>query len=1076
MNGAMIPRSHDPQALLIHRDFLQRLAAGLLADPSAAEDAVQETWLAVASEPPEAGSTRSIRAWLATVTRNAARQIGRSERNRRRRQQRSSRPEATPSVQDIAVREELRRDVVAAVLALPATAREAILLRYYEDLPPREIARRLDVPVETVRTRIKRGVARLRDELDAAYGGDRDWRAAMIPMAGLPFVRGVASSTSGLSVAFVAKLVLLLAMIPLLIFGWSRLDAPGDTPPDRNRIAATGIAAAPSDATSPAEPVPVPTDGEPLPVSATSPSSGLEGWIVDERDGSGLGGHPVVLSGIPLESLDDVNAARSADVAEIREAWIERRTVTDTDGGFRFDDLPSGAFLLLLPIHDGYIGMTGAVVLTGMGGLALPVLRPMVEGQAVSAGLVPPPTLAIAASSRDTVTVRRARGALLRGRVIDRDGGGIGDARVAVWPSLLIDARLNDRDLDALFGSFATSVRTDETGAFELSGAVGAIRLVADAAGFHPSGVSLAIEMGDDTVDSSIVLDRELAWIVAGLVRDAGGQPIAGADVHVIDPDADGVWVPDARTDLALYPVDSPHAVTDTAGRFELPVVGTAGSRPYLRVAADGYRTAVGERFEPRAAQRDEYIVELERARPIRFRVVDARDGSPVEPVRVIEQTRSTLVTHDDVRGVTETVNDPSSGPLRLVIEHPEYETGSFDSATDTWDADSVVTLRLEPVPWVIRGAILTGDGTPAPRTFAVPGAVGGRREEPLFQLKVFRHDPTRLLDAGGYPTTPMTGDLVAAGAASHDATSGAFEIPLSSDWTEDEAWVVVELRGAGRIVQSTVRGGDDLLFRVDAAAAVREQCMLAVRAVSGREGIPVGDFFCSVYRDDGRRIYPTVYFAADGSRILPLPDPGRYDLRVRARHFGATWVDGVDVGRGEFVGPLDVTLGRECILQGVVTGTVPGALGGLWVQVFDDRGREVASTSTATEGEPAFAIVGLGPGRYTLRTRHHGFVAEQVVTLDENEVAGVELELRPAVPVTYRFDNLGRLDQPVFVVRDALGRRIYEHAGVRPEYPPTDSLLPGTYEAVLYGPSVGIVVARFSVPRSMEPVEVWIE
>ena len=40
-----------------------------------------------------------------------------------------------------------------------------MLLRFWEDLPPREIAKRMQAPVETVRTRIKRGLQELRGSL-----------------------------------------------------------------------------------------------------------------------------------------------------------------------------------------------------------------------------------------------------------------------------------------------------------------------------------------------------------------------------------------------------------------------------------------------------------------------------------------------------------------------------------------------------------------------------------------------------------------------------------------------------------------------------------------------------------------------------------------------------------------------------------------------------------------------------------------------------------------------------------------------------------------------------------------------
>jgi hypothetical protein len=56
-------------------------------------------------------------------------------------------------------------------------------MRYFDDLPPREIAARTGVPVETARTQVKRGLKRLREALDDRHGGRRaSWIASMLPL------------------------------------------------------------------------------------------------------------------------------------------------------------------------------------------------------------------------------------------------------------------------------------------------------------------------------------------------------------------------------------------------------------------------------------------------------------------------------------------------------------------------------------------------------------------------------------------------------------------------------------------------------------------------------------------------------------------------------------------------------------------------------------------------------------------------------------------------------------------------------------------------------------------------------
>jgi RNA polymerase sigma-70 factor (ECF subfamily) len=53
------------------------------------------------------------------------------------------------------------------IAALPTSARAVMLLRYQEDLDPVEIARTLDMPVNTVKSHLKRSLATLREQIAA---------------------------------------------------------------------------------------------------------------------------------------------------------------------------------------------------------------------------------------------------------------------------------------------------------------------------------------------------------------------------------------------------------------------------------------------------------------------------------------------------------------------------------------------------------------------------------------------------------------------------------------------------------------------------------------------------------------------------------------------------------------------------------------------------------------------------------------------------------------------------------------------------------------------------------------------
>jgi len=169
-----------PAELFQHAEFLKRLARGLLRDEHLAEDAVQDAFVAALERPPRAEG--ALAGWLARVARHLALNRRTSEDRRARRERTVARAEAVDGV--VAQRLELQRFVSDLVLRLDEAKRMAIYLRYYEGLEPQAIAERLGVPVKTVKTRLARGLAELRERLDARAQGDRSaWVSAFLPLA-----------------------------------------------------------------------------------------------------------------------------------------------------------------------------------------------------------------------------------------------------------------------------------------------------------------------------------------------------------------------------------------------------------------------------------------------------------------------------------------------------------------------------------------------------------------------------------------------------------------------------------------------------------------------------------------------------------------------------------------------------------------------------------------------------------------------------------------------------------------------------------------------------------------------------
>ena len=127
----------------------------ILADQASAEDAAQEAFVRIWRNASQFDSRRgSAAAWMYTIARNTALNLSRI---------RHPIPQETnsESYQDI---DPADRFWLEATLArLSEDERVAVELAYFEDLSHSQVAQRLDVPLGTVKARIRRALGRLAD-------------------------------------------------------------------------------------------------------------------------------------------------------------------------------------------------------------------------------------------------------------------------------------------------------------------------------------------------------------------------------------------------------------------------------------------------------------------------------------------------------------------------------------------------------------------------------------------------------------------------------------------------------------------------------------------------------------------------------------------------------------------------------------------------------------------------------------------------------------------------------------------------------------------------------------------------
>ena len=138
----------------LHWPRAWRLASTLAESRAAAEDIAQEAFERAFRSLGSFDGRSSFATWLHRIVVNTA-------LNARRRERRLVVvPPAEPPSPDAALRD--------AVRELPDGRRMVVVLRYWLDLSPTEIAELLEVPVGTVNSRLARALAQLREQMEEA--------------------------------------------------------------------------------------------------------------------------------------------------------------------------------------------------------------------------------------------------------------------------------------------------------------------------------------------------------------------------------------------------------------------------------------------------------------------------------------------------------------------------------------------------------------------------------------------------------------------------------------------------------------------------------------------------------------------------------------------------------------------------------------------------------------------------------------------------------------------------------------------------------------------------------------------
>lgn len=645
--------------------FVRALARRLVADPHRADDVAQQACLqALRAQPDPKGG---LRGWLSTVTRRAVSRMRREDARRERRESASARPDRVAPVNEVIDRERSIRRLMDAVFTLPEPYRSTIVLRFYEDLAPSDIAERLGVPAATVRTRLHRGLAMLRERLDADTGARGEWRLGLLPFALGPSWRVVAESIAGATATTVTsataesaaglgvllmtkKIIAACLVVALAGVTWFIVDdgePQDDVLPTPNRTARTvadgdAESDADRDRVGPSMTSPIgtarfresPRGGTGAPKAAGAARATLVGRVVDEA------GDPVADADVRLKLSRSGRDAHGLSTSHEEIADLDVRT--DSNGRFTFTHVPVGYEARLRARRNDLCDANRDVGVE--------------EAVTIDVGEM----------------VAKAGGSLA-GRVTGPEDVSVRSATITAWKAPDVAARPGMMVVSRPDLGTGRTARVRADGTYRIDGLESGEWIVgADLAGFprtmrQPSRVARGAVTWD--VDLEI---RDGARLV-GQVLDSEGRVVEGATIDYRQDDGTLAALADQRAT----------ATTKTGADGRFVIRGLADVAGLLRVSKHGMRSASMSELAPGG---EELVIRLDPAAIIHGVVTTPAGASP-ETFDVIPATRGRFGIRS--RGRMQVVYGEEAAAAAGVTSSP----GLF-AVTQVPDSDVVLRIR----------------------------------------------------------------------------------------------------------------------------------------------------------------------------------------------------------------------------------------------------------------------------------------------------------------------------------------------------------------------------------------------
>ncbi|MCU0863958.1 MAG: sigma-70 family RNA polymerase sigma factor [Planctomycetes bacterium] len=912
------------QDMLDQRAWLEGLCNSLVRDRSQALDLAQETATSVLRHQ---GPIANLRAYVRRIAENHARQQLRQELRRRRRERTAAEAageRTAASAHEVSEAFEAQRAVAEAVHGLAEPFRATVLLHHFEGRSLADIARAQQAPEGTVRWRLHKAHALLRERLQGLYG--RDWKLAIVPLCTPGLGRTVSVAALAIAVMMVSGLL------------WLTRPTASATAHETAIVgrAAAGTAPAADDAAVVADLARTPATGSPAAASGSAANATAAATedqravvrvlVVDERGepvpGASLRFERLVTNGLelhsPLQSLLLPEARATADGRAVLALRTDNRLLADLPASMR--PAPGEPWELAFRVR--------------------------------APGHLPAERRAFVADGDDCDlgSVRVLRAAKLRGRVVASDGSAIGGARVGVFapplPRHFEAGRATGSDLESAIAS-AETASLFSRGRYTLAPAPrGPVLVVAVAEGHRSATrfvevIAAEQDVGDLVLEPVAPAEKGRGLVVQ--VVDEHGAPVAGAVVtrkrqrstasSTAGPDGIvrfGVTVRDGVPDHSpstivandrtgrlqsaiatdVAPTDEPVTLTLRQGRvIEVVVRSPAVAAGDLRAAWDAVGPIEATMWLAADGDRVRFAPP-----PFAARLRIARDrcvpfvSEPYEPDAWPERIEVTLVERTALHGVVLAAGQPVEGAQVLVLTRGQQvlrdgyrmgewaATGRFDTRTDARGRFALSREQKEAVRCLVQKEghapavtepVRFDPGTPMqlpPIVLGTGGTVRGHLRTaagaPVARAVIALHHPLfgprTMLTArdgsfvfehvapGGHELRP--GERPVAGSWTKTLLDDAAQQPFAIDAVvrEGEVTEVEVVADACRLALTIAGQG----IRSLAGWTVELRCAADQRKVAAAESLPVGD--------DGAQARP-VHFAVSraGSYELVLRAPG---------------------------------------------------------------------------------------------------------------------------------------------------------------------------------------------------------